>query len=135
MLLNLKEKIVLEKICHQFELRFLVLFGSQATGNIHSESDLDIAIYPENGFERDEAELERALVKLFSHPEIDLINLKKAGPLLQKEVALNGKVLYAKDEDSFLAFQSYAMRAYYDFSPYLKLREKLITERINNLSL
>lgn len=124
----------LNKICQDFKIKFLVMFGSQASGSTHQGSDLDIAVYPEDGLANSEAKLEQKLAKLFNHPEIDLVNLKKAGPLLQKEVAVNGRVLYAQHEDSFLLFQMYAVRAYYDFAPYLRLREQLIQERLKNLS-
>lgn len=124
----------LRRICEDFQLRFVVLFGSGVSGAIHRESDLDIAVYPENGFEEKASKLEHELGKLFKNPRIDLINLKTAGPLLQKEVAVSGKILYARDKESFPFFQMYAVKAYYDFSPFLRLRQQAVADRINKFS-
>lgn len=119
-------------ISRAFNLNFVVLFGSQASGATHKESDVDIGIYPENGCS--DALLEQKFAALFKTSSVDIVNLKTAGPLLQKEIALKGKLLYAKDEKSFPLFQMYAVRAYYDFLPYLHLREQSLSQRIKKLS-
>lgn len=131
--LNQSIKKDIEKLCKEFQLKFLVLFGSQASGKTHKKSDVDIGIYPENGV-HDLAELEQKLASIFHTSHIDLVNLKEAGPLLQKEVALKGNILYEKEKASFSLFQMYAVSAYYDFQPYLKLREKVVQDWINKHS-
>lgn len=124
----------LKKICEKFQIKFLILFGSQASKKTHKESDVDIAIYPEGKkFEKNTHAFEEKLAKIFKNPNIDLINLKTTGPLLQREVVTNGKLLYAMDKESFSLFQMYAISAYYEFEPYLKLREKMIGKNIKTL--
>lgn len=132
--LDKKQKEHLAAICREFHLKCLVLFGSYAAGTTHKTSDVDIAVYPENGFEENAARLEQKLARIFRNPHIDLVNLKTAGPLLQKEAAFNGTLLYTRDEDTFPLFQLYAIRAYYDFAPYFHLREKTIKQRLNKFS-
>lgn len=133
--LKIPSKKELEQLCKKFRIKFLVLFGSQISKKTHKESDIDIAIYPAKDVsEKNKSKLEKELARLFKNPNIDLVNLKTSGPLLQKEVVIKGKLLYAEDKESFPLFQMYAMSAYYEFQPYLELREKTIEEKMKKLT-
>ena len=90
------DKVILKKIGKKYQLRYLVLFGSRAELIEKKQSDYDIAyssaIDIDYGEEVFLAEHLARAIKI--NPEkIDLVNTKNAGPLLAKEIAINGRLL------------------------------------------
>jgi predicted nucleotidyltransferase len=94
-------------------LKMLILFGSRARGNSHSNSDWDFAFLcdsdPENVLFH--AEIYGILADLFriNDDKIDAINLAKCPPLIAHAIAQDGKVLYERDLGLFSAFQQRAL--------------------------
>lgn len=92
------------------------LYGSFATGNPHSGSDLDIAVLFDG-----EVDLYRRLGRLYGdfpdlsigvEPEVRNISLKDSPVFLMN--VIQGKNVYAKDEAKRIEFEVAVMREFYD---------------------
>ena len=93
-------------------LELIVLFGSAAKGRARRESDLDVAVRCDGAADLDAIFV--ALAPAFRTSRLDLVDLRRAGPLLAFEVARSGKVLFERSPASFRSFQSIASRRYAD---------------------
>jgi predicted nucleotidyltransferase len=99
-------------------LRLVLLFGSVATGIAHRRSDIDLAFLFDTP--TDVLALTNAIVRLLGTDNIDVVDLRRASPLLKFSAAKHGKVLYEKTPGVFPEFYSLAFRMYDDTR---KLRE------------
>ena len=94
-------------------LRLLILFGSRARGNPHSNSDWDFAFLCDSDQENIlfHAEIYGILADLFriNDDKIDAINLASCSPLMAHAIAQDGKVLYERDLGLFSAFQQQSL--------------------------
>ena len=104
----------LRPIARRYGLRLIVLFGSQTTGQLHPESDVDVAVWTEKPLT-----LTRRLnlwLKLSQafEADVDLAVLNRAEPLLMYQVARAGRVLYAGRKWAWDDFHGYACRSYWD---------------------
>lgn len=99
-------------------LRLVLLFGSAATGGAHRRSDIDLAFLFDTP--ADILALTNAVVRLLGADNVDVVDLRRASPLLKFSAAKHGKVLYEKTPGVFPAFYSLAFRMYDDTR---KLRE------------
>jgi len=121
----------IKEIAKKYKIDLIVLFGSLAKGNERSESDADIGISRNKSFELEEdLQLRQDLQQIFKR-EIDIVEIKRASPLLLGEIAKNSRLLYGK-KDKFTEMKILAMKKYIDFKPYFKLREELIRKYIKN---
>ena len=98
--INDKINIIKGSIIEKIDPDFIVLFGSQATGMTHSNSDIDIAFYKEDsklsGFET--YMMARNLENITGVEKVDLINLKEASTVFKAIIFSSGKILYCKNE-------------------------------------
>ena len=77
------EKEIKSKLSPLFkerELRLAILFGSAVSGKVHSNSDIDIAFLFEKPV--DILELTNTVIRLLHVDNVDVIDLRKASPLL-----------------------------------------------------
>ncbi len=120
------------KICMEFRVSCLVLFGSMAKEETCVKGDIDIAVLMEDSsFEADqEIKLFNTLVNLFQTGRVDLVVLNRASPLLLKEVAISGKPLYEQKEGIFDRFQIKAIKKYLDSKKFSRLRSECLKEFI-----
>lgn len=98
---------------------FIIIFGSYATGNTHSESDLDIAFYhsTQNFSSYERFMIAQKLAGLIGI-EVDLIDLKEASTVFAMQIYSTGKVLYSNNERLRMELE---MRTY---SMYARLNEE-----------
>ena len=106
------EKEIKSKLSPLFKgkgLRLAILFGSAVSGKAHSNSDIDIAFL----FEKPVAilELTNTVIRLL---HVDVIDLRKASPLLKFSAVKKGKLLFEKTPGIFNEFYSLAFRMYVD---------------------
>lgn len=93
-------------------LRFVLLFGSSATGKVHRHSDIDLAF----SFDRDIdiLALTNDVIRLLHNDNVDVIDLRYVSPLLKFSAARNGRLLYERSQGEFNVFFSLAFRRYID---------------------
>ena len=94
------------------QVELIVLFGSTASGRARPRSDVDVGV-----LNRDVADLDLlflALAPKLKTDRLDLVDLRRAGPLLAFEVARSGLVLFERSPGVFRQFQSLASRRYAD---------------------
>lgn len=127
--LSRKEKNLLKKIANKYSLELILLFGSQVKDKkyLHKESDFDIAYLNKKSLNlMEEAKLICDLMVFFKSNRVDLVNLKKASPLLMQQVFENHKVLFCKDFKKYLKYKIYSLRRYIEAKPLFELTEKSI---------
>lgn len=93
-------------------LNLLVLFGSTVKGRGRAGSDLDLAVHFDGPADLDALYL--ALAGRLGSDRVDLVDLRRAGPLLAFEVARTGCLLFERRPGMFREFQSLASRRYCD---------------------
>ena len=106
------------------------LFGSFAAGNVHRESDLDLAVVPRRSSVR--ARRLDILADLARHGfcSVDLVFLDTDDIVLKYEAVRQNRLVYqAKDFDPG-AMYSKVVRQYLDFIPYLKVQREAYKSRI-----
>jgi len=129
----------LQLIAKKYNLKFIVLFGSKARGQVQNkESDLDIAVFsnkkPDYELFRD---LFSDLSDVFSKENVDLRFLNDADLLFRFNVVKDGKLLYG-DKDAYQAYTLSTIRMYTDdlkkFAPFqdrlLELNQKRLEEAL-----
>jgi predicted nucleotidyltransferase len=94
------------------DLQLLVLFGSAVKGRTRAESDIDLGVFCDGPADLDALYL--AVAPRLGTDRLDLIDLRRAGPLLAFEVARTGRLLFERHPRAFRQFQSLASRRYCD---------------------
>jgi predicted nucleotidyltransferase len=125
-----KFKPDIEEIAKKYELKLVVLYGSQATGKAKPDSDIDIAVLGNRRIDFNKhIKLVNEFTSLFHTDEIDVKLLHKTSPLFRYEVMRDGVLLYGSDYD-FVSFKSYAFRDYMDSQDLFRLKRIFIRKRI-----
>lgn len=127
-----KVKPHIAKLAKKYGLTLVVLFGSQATGHTHKESDVDVAYISDRKLSFDEEVLLNTdLTEVFRNDKVSLVNLKTASPLLLKQVVMNAAVLYEKHPSLFNEFYLLALRLYDEAKPLFELRRDFLNYKIS----
>ena len=126
-----------QKIVSKYKLQMLVYFGSYMTENYHKESDIDIAYLSENPLiPIEKIGLLEDLIIAHRKSEIDLVDLRTAEPVLRCEIAINGKLLYEKEDGLFDRYYLYYIKRFYELKPVIDEEmngiRKAIKEVIDN---
>ena len=124
-----------EEIIKKYDLKLLLLFGSQARGDARKDSDTDIAFMSGRNLDfNQKAELMMDLLPVVKAKEtkIDVIDTKTAHPLLLYLIMQDAKVLYTEDMMFFYNLQSAAFKKYIEVKPvyeemYRRLGEYLVS--------
>jgi len=114
------------------------LFGSVARGEEHQESDVDIAVLfdkdiKKENFLQKEGELISLFSRIFPEREINLVNLAIASPLLCQNAIIEGKLIYAKDENERILFQIRTLHQYEEYSHLSDIYNLVLKEKIKAL--
>ncbi|MBU1207491.1 MAG: nucleotidyltransferase domain-containing protein [Proteobacteria bacterium] len=116
-----------EKLAPLFKeegLQMVLLFGSQGSGRVHPESDIDL------GFLYDEPvdliDLTNKVTLLLHTDRVDVIDLRRANPLLCFSAAGQGKLLYERLPGQFNIFYSLSFRRYIDTKKLRDARKRVI---------
>jgi len=111
-----------QKLAQLFEeeqLRLVLLFGSAAAGTEHGKSDIDLGFLFEKPV--DLLALTNRVIRLLHTDRVDVVDLRRAGPLLNFSVAKKGRLLYESSSGVYNEFCSFAFRRYVDSK---KLRDR-----------
>ena len=104
----------IEDIVQKHDLKLLVLFGSHGTPRAAADSDVDLGFLCAHPLSVEEIEaLQVDLMMCFRKGCMDLVDLRRAAPLLAFEIACTGRPLYERDE-AFLHFKLHASARYAD---------------------
>lgn len=100
------------------QILFAYLFGSLARGISSASSDIDIAVFlDENSdFTHEKLDLLSDLIDNLGTDEIDLVLLNTAPLPLKARVIRNNELLMDREPYLRHAFESLALREYFDFS-------------------
>lgn len=107
----------------------IYLFGSHASDEAGPASDVDLAILLPQG--RPHPELPLALsdcaadLSSVTHAEVDLIHLRAAETILQKEVIHHGKRIWTRDQ---LATEHFEMQVLKNYQLLQRERREIVTE-------
>jgi uncharacterized protein len=94
----------LQEVFQEHEIRLAILFGSHASGNVHSRSDVDIAVELEDIQPADAEYNERFfglsadLCETLETDEVDLVDLQRVSPELAATIFNHG-ILLAGDSE------------------------------------
>jgi predicted nucleotidyltransferase len=94
------------------DLELVVLFGSAAAGHMRDGSDVDVAVCATGPADLDE--VYRVLAPRIGSERLDIVDVRRASPLLMMEVARRGRVLFERRPGVFRRFQALASRRYCD---------------------
>ena len=112
---------------------FAFLFGSQSSGKIYRESDVDVAVYLQEGYSLDTIKKMWADIEAIVRKDVDLIILNTAPPLIA-QAALKGKPIVIKEQALYLNYLLQTTGEAEDFSLFLQdlwqWREYIKAERL-----
>lgn len=108
-------------VARTYGLSLVILFGSQATGHTHKESDYDIGCISKVPLSfAQQGMLIYALITIVHVSDercISLVNLRTAPPLLLHLATSNARVLYENEPTVFPRLQAYAFARYIETLP------------------
>lgn len=88
----------LKDLANKYKLSLILLFGSYIHGDVHPESDMDIAVYGKKILsEADKINLAYEFSKIFHKDKVDVVDIKTSPPLLKREIFKDYKVLYQRN--------------------------------------
>ncbi len=124
------DKKEIAKIAEKHGLSIVALFGSQATGALHSKSDIDIAVLGKDQIAFEEKiKISSELSEAFKREDVEIVDIdpNSASPTLMHAVVRDGKLLYEKSPGDFLRWKLYAIKMWMETTWLRDLgRKKLI---------
>jgi len=135
-MIKIREKKLVKKIAQQYKLELILLFGSRIGKKLHKESDFDVAYLSKRNLNlNEEAELIVKLAPIFKSENIDLVNLKKASPLLFYAIFKECEVLFESKPLIFDSLRAYSFKKYLETKPLYKEKFRRIQKRIKTIRL
>jgi predicted nucleotidyltransferase len=117
-------KAKLAPLLKEEALQIVLLFGSQSSGQVHPESDIDL------GFLYDEPvdllELTNKVTRLLHTDRVDVVDLRRANPLVCFSAARQGELLFERSPGLFNRFYSLSFRRYVDTKKLRDARQRAI---------
>jgi uncharacterized protein len=93
-------------------LQIALLFGSSVTGEVHKHSDIDLALLYDRPV--DILILTNRVIRYLRNDNVDVVDLRRASPLLKYSILKKGRLLYEKSLGTFNTFYSLTFRRYID---------------------
>jgi len=93
-------------------LELVILFGSVAVGKVHGRSDIDLGFL--YGHDVNILDLTGKVTGLLGTDKVDVVDLRRASPLLRFSAARNCVVLFERVPGTFSKFLSLAFRRFVD---------------------
>lgn len=120
-----------KKLADKYNLSLVLLFGSQADGKTHSESDFDVSYLADTSLSFDEeVAINSCLIEVFKNNNVQLVNIKKASPLLQKRMVDNCVVLFERKEGVFSELYVYIAQLFSEAKILFDLRKDYLKKVI-----
>jgi predicted nucleotidyltransferase len=120
---------------NQPEVDLVYLFGSQVTGKIHPESDLDVGVLLDEQIESRayldlQIQMTADLMELLRFNEIDLVILNRAPATLRHPIIRDRQLIYCRKEEIRVTFVFETIRDYLDDLYTQKIYSEGLTRRI-----
>jgi predicted nucleotidyltransferase len=100
------------------------LFGSLSQGRKGNDVDLAILVRDAPAFR-----LREAIVEHLGTERVDLVDLKRASPVLRLEILRTGRLLYAADEQTRERFELATLHLYRDTRPLRRQQREYLRRR------
>ncbi len=127
-MLKFSEQKVIDLLLSEFpEIELIYLFGSMATGKIHSQSDLDIAFWNSSSSVEELKcfATQEQLAALFS-TDVDLVDMRGASEVFCYEVVTTGRRIYTKDIERMHFIEN---RIWSDYLYLNEVRRDIVNDR------
>src|SRR3989338_10962993 len=119
---EIREKL-LGELANKYELRLVILFGSQVSGRTHQESDYDIAYLSNRELSiEEEGHFILSLMPILRVKDerlVNLINVRTSGPLMLHSITNKGRVLFEQKPSLFLSLKLYAWKIFIDSQSFI----------------
>ena len=117
------------------EIQAAYIFGSVASGRTGTGSDIDVALLlndKSSCLKRLDYRLRVAadISKAIGRPDLDLVVLNDAPPVLAHQVLSKGKLIFERSRTARVAFQVRAVNLYLDTEPMRALFRRYLKQRI-----
>ncbi len=120
----------LRRILAEFPaIRLAVLFGSTARGSDTARSDIDLGVFLEGDEPGQLWAIDVAAAGALRRT-IDLVDLRRAPPLLRFEIARDGQLLLERDEGAWTRFKVRAMLDWWEWAPLARKFYGLAAQRL-----
>ncbi len=128
---NIPDLLILPTIFRKFsKIRAVYLFGSLVSGKNHFESDLDLALVPDDSsVKMNKLEILTELARK-GFCNVDLIFLDTDDIVMKFEAIRYNSIIYKRDDFDQGSFFSKIIKQYFDFLPYLKIQREYYKRRI-----
>lgn len=94
------------------DVRVAYVFGSHASGEATSASDVDVAVLMPHPLDPERRwHLQEALASRL-HRDVDLVDLRRASTVLRAQIVTTGRVLHESDPAERALFEATALSAY-----------------------
>ncbi|MEX1112287.1 MAG: nucleotidyltransferase domain-containing protein [Candidatus Andersenbacteria bacterium] len=133
MQISKEQQNTIATVAKEHGLKLIVLYGSQAAGKTHAESDVDIAVLADKELSYEEMfVIEEKIGKAInqSQDKIDLVDTRHIPPLLLYNVARKGQLVYGSASE-YEALRRQAFKQYIDARPLFKATEKFVKKYVN----
>lgn len=111
------------------EISLAVLFGSTARGTAGSTSDVDLAVWLDTEAVNRLWDIDLAAGAAMRRP-VDLVDLRRAPPLLRLQIARHGIVLVEAEPGRWSRFKAQAMIDWWDWAPTARMMQRITVERL-----
>ncbi len=133
------QKTIIKRLRTYFEkdeaLAFVLLFGSHATGEVHSHSDIDIGLFFEGEPDYVQAGYHQAKLESVCDRRADvtvLNDLPKRDPLFAFNILQHHRIVVCRDEDRYVRFKTEAQLYYLDHLPLIQANRDALQKRLRD---
>ena len=110
-------------IASQYHLELVLLFGSRARGDVHNNSDVDIAFLSTEEYDMEKKLTLIAMFEQLFGKSVDLVDLRNASVLLGDRIVRDAVILFG-DDKTFSRVRSRAHIRYMDFQPFFRRQKE-----------
>jgi len=124
---------LIKQLSGRYRLLLCYIFGSYASNNASTLSDVDIAVLADHKLAlRELLDLTEELQEIFKEEAVDLIDLSKAPLTLIHRVLRDGRCLFARDLSTKIEHEMRWETLYFDAEPLRHASFEALKERIEH---